>query len=46
MLALYLSYVVYNEVLLQENFINDNQDQNLQRVMEEFEGKGKLKMNS
>ena len=32
--------VVYNEVLLQEDFINDNQDQNLQKVMEEFEGQG------
>ena len=33
--------VVYNEVLLQEDFISDNQDQNLQKVMEEFEGQGK-----
>ena len=32
--------VVYKEVLLQEDFINDNQDQNLQKVMEEFEGQG------
>ena len=33
--------VVYNEVLLQEDFRNDNEDQNLQQAMEEFEEQSK-----
>ena len=29
--------VVYNEVLLRQDFINDNEDQNVRQAMEEFE---------
>ena len=31
------SNVVYNEVLLQENFRGDNEDQNCRQAMEDFE---------
>lgn len=36
----YTANIVYHKVLSQVDLIDDNQDQNLQKVMEEFEGQG------